>query len=158
MKSDRGSYCWEFMKCGKEMQNWNTQNPNTCPAGTSLYGKVCYAVANTLCDQCDGGNFTEKYKDCKNCDFFQKHAFKEKIVNKNMCWEVINCGREIGGKLGEKGDVCPAANPLEGRACWVVSGTLCNGKVQGSFAQKIIDCRKCHFFKTILEEHRTNYR
>ena len=30
-----------------------------------------------------------------------------------------------------------------GRICWAVAGTFCEGKVQGTFAQKYADCRKC---------------
>jgi CheY-like chemotaxis protein len=39
-----------------------------------------------------------------------------------------------------------------GRACWVVDGTLCNGKVQGTFAEKFKDCQQCAFYKAVREE------
>jgi len=40
-----------------------------------------------------------------------------------------------------------------GRACWVVAGTMCRGKVQGTFAKKFKDCRRCNFYiKVRLEE------
>ncbi|XEO80101.1 hypothetical protein WKT22_05148 [Candidatus Lokiarchaeum ossiferum] len=35
---------------------------------------------------------------------------------------------------------------MGGRCCWVISGTLCKGVVQGSFAQKYRDCKNCDFY------------
>jgi hypothetical protein len=78
------------------------------------------------------------------------------------CWEYKNCGREEGGsKVCELG-VCRAAlekrtNGINngrngGRACWAIAGTLCGGKVQGSFAQKLASCLSCGFYKSVLRE------
>lgn len=145
-------FCWEFKNCGKEKNNGDL-NKQTCPAGTSVYGRVCYAVAGTLCNDCVGGDFTEKYKNCKSCDYFRDCAFKEKISKKIMCWEYKKCGREIGGVHADKLGVCPASSPLEGRACWVVAGTFCQGRIHGSLANKLDDCRKCDFFQMIKAEH-----
>jgi hypothetical protein len=39
-----------------------------------------------------------------------------------------------------------------GRACWVVAGTLCGGKVQGSFASKMSNCKVCDFYKVVSSE------
>jgi len=39
-----------------------------------------------------------------------------------------------------------------GRFCWAVAGTYCNGKVQGSFAEKLKNCAKCDFFKKVQSE------
>ena len=36
-----------------------------------------------------------------------------------------------------------------GRACWVVAGTMCEGKIQGTFASKFKGCGLCDFFKAI---------
>ena len=43
---------------------------------------------------------------------------------------------------------CPAY-PHFGQVCWAVAGTLCAGKIQGTFAQKINDCRNCIFYKKV---------
>ena len=78
---------------------------------------------------------------------------------KPNCWEFKNCGREPGGaKTGELG-TCPAATEKRthgvnggrngGRACWAITGTLCEGKVQGTFAMKLADCRTCLFYKFV---------
>lgn len=44
-----------------------------------------------------------------------------------------------------------------GRACWVVAGTFCQGKVQGAFAQKISTCNDCDFYKKVQTENYTNF-
>lgn len=50
------------------------------------------------------------------------------------CRERLDC---------EKSD-CPAYGRLR---CWSIAGTMCHGSVQGIFAQKIGDCRKCAVYK-----------
>jgi methyl-accepting chemotaxis protein len=63
------------------------------------------------------------------------------------CWEFKKCGREAGGaKAGELG-VCPAY-PDHGSDCARKAGTLCGGKVQGSFARKIVNCQQCDFYRS----------
>ncbi len=79
------------------------------------------------------------------------------------CWEYKQCGREVGGAKASREGVCPAALEAKldgihhgknaGRACWVVAGTMCHGEVQGIFAKKYEDCRKCDFYHEVkLEE------
>jgi hypothetical protein len=83
------------------------------------------------------------------------------------CWDIKKCGREPGGAhvhdLGE----CPAATAGKldgihggknaGRACWVVAGTMCDGKIQGTFARKYDDCKVCNFYKKVQKEERINF-
>ncbi|MHB8881283.1 MAG: two-CW domain-containing protein [Thermodesulfovibrionales bacterium] len=86
---------------------------------------------------------------------------------KKNCWEIMNCGRQFGGENAEELGVCPAANYAKldsahggknaGRVCWVVAGTMCGGEIQGSFAKKYIDCRKCEFYQTVKEEEGSNF-
>jgi two-component system NtrC family sensor kinase len=57
------------------------------------------------------------------------------------CWEYMQCGRDVNDEIK-----CPAY-PHFGQVCWAVAGTLCAGKIQGTFAQKINDCRNCRFYK-----------
>ena len=83
----------------------------------------------------------------------------ERKVN---CWEFLKCGREPGGKRVVEEGVCPA--PVEtsvdginggrngGRCCWAVAGTLCFGKVQGTYAKKNKDCLDCGFYWTVADE------
>jgi len=62
------------------------------------------------------------------------------------CWEFMKCGRDANSELK-----CPAY-PHFGRVCWVVAGTFCMGRVQGTFAQKYENCKKCQFYKKVLEK------
>lgn len=86
-------------------------------------------------------------------------------MSKKNCWEAKNCGRQPGGaKVAELG-VCPAAvadkltgthgGQKGGRACWVVAGTFCGGKVQGSFSAKEMNCMACEFYKEVKAEEGT---
>ena len=81
---------------------------------------------------------------------------------KKNCWELKDCGREPGGRNSAEFGVCPAAsNTMSdginggingGRLCWAVAGTVCNGIIQGSFAQKQGSCLCCTVFKQVKEE------
>jgi len=62
------------------------------------------------------------------------------------CWEFKKCGREQGGVNAETLGVC-SAWPNDGGACWYVAGTLCGGQVQGTYAEKLGNCRKCEFYE-----------
>jgi two-component system NtrC family sensor kinase len=59
------------------------------------------------------------------------------------CWEYMKCGRDKDSALK-----CPSY-PNFGRTCWAVAGTFCEGKVQGTFAQKYEDCKKCEFYRMV---------
>jgi two-component system NtrC family sensor kinase len=63
------------------------------------------------------------------------------------CWEYMQCGRDVNDE-----QKCPAY-PHFGQVCWAVAGTLCAGKIQGTFAQKTDDCRKCRFYKMVKTVH-----
>lgn len=87
---------------------------------------------------------------------------------KSNCWEIKKCGREPGGeKAGELG-VCPASTEIcldgthggknAGRACWVIAGSLCGGKVQGSFAEKYMSCLNCDFYKQVEAEESDKFK
>ena len=62
------------------------------------------------------------------------------------CWEYMKCGRDKDATMK-----CPAYSNF-GRVCWVVAGTFCEGKVQGTFAQKNEDCRKCDFYQMLKKQ------
>jgi len=57
------------------------------------------------------------------------------------CWEVMNCPGERRGK-------CPAY-PEDGNGCWTVTGTLCGGKMQGSYKEKMAGCRRCDVYRMV---------
>ena len=63
------------------------------------------------------------------------------------CWEITKCGREKGGvKISELGE-CIASKEGLGHSCWAIAGTLCDGEVQGTVAQKIGYCTSCQVHK-----------
>ena len=83
-------------------------------------------------------------------------------MQKKNCWEVKNCGREAGGANEKDLGICPAAVEIRldgthsgknaGRTCWVLAGTLCQGEVQGTFAQKYRSCEVCDFYRQVKQE------
>ncbi len=85
---------------------------------------------------------------------------------KQNCWEFKKCGREQGGIKSAEFGVCPAALSTKvnnvhngkngGRCCWAVSGTLCGGSVQGTFAHKVGNCMSCDFYKIVINEERSS--
>jgi two-component system, NtrC family, sensor kinase len=71
--------------------------------------------------------------------YFPKQGDEESDEIK--CWEYMKCGRDKDAT-----SKCPAF-PNFGRICWAVAGTFCEGKVQGTFAQKYENCIKCDFYQ-----------
>lgn len=83
-------------------------------------------------------------------------------MEKKNCWEHKNCGRWPGGSRAKELGVCPVTTDAllhgahgganAGRACWVVVGSLCGGKIQGTYAQKINNCWRCDFMNVVKKE------
>jgi hypothetical protein len=81
---------------------------------------------------------------------------------KKNCWEHKNCGRQPGGHKAEELGVCPVTTyqALDGahegknggRACWAIVGSLCGGKIQGTYAQKFNNCWRCDFMIAVKKE------
>jgi len=70
----------------------------------------------------------------------------EEDLLKVKCWEYMKCGRDKDSTIR-----CPAY-PDFGRICWAVAGTFCEAKVQGTFAQKYDDCRRCGFYQKVTNK------
>ncbi len=78
------------------------------------------------------------------------------------CWEFKKCGRQPGGPRAEELGICPVTTNTDlhgahggrngGRACWAIAGSLCGGKIQGTYAQKLNNCWRCDFFNTVKRE------
>jgi hypothetical protein len=93
---------------------------------------------------------------------------KKKKSKKLNCWEVMKCGRQPRGRKVHELGICPASTDIRtdginegknaGRACWAVVGTFCKGKVQGTFAKKLGNCRKCKFYKLVIKEEGPDYQ
>ena len=86
---------------------------------------------------------------------------------KRNCWQFKRCGREPGGAKAIELGVCPASMETRlhgvnsgtngGRACWALTGTLCGGKVQGTFATKLTNCMACDFYQLVGAEEGANH-
>ena len=84
------------------------------------------------------------------------------------CWEFMECGREEGGRNVASMGICLAATEkrLDGvhgginaeRACWLISGTLCEGEAQGTFAHKDASCMYCDFYKLVEAEEKRDFK
>jgi hypothetical protein len=78
------------------------------------------------------------------------HISEEKM--KKNCWEILGCEKKECPVISEErlNGIHDGLNA--GRACWVVAGTRCRGKIAGTFAAKIGDCRECQVYQTVAEE------
>lgn len=80
------------------------------------------------------------------------------------CWEFKKCGRESNGDNVAELGICPAYTEAKlngihdgkngGRSCWVIAGTFCGDKIQGTFAEKERNCLACDFYKFVRHEER----
>lgn len=59
-----------------------------------------------------------------------------------VCWERKKCNATE----------CPAFGKIHLR-CWLVAGTLCGGKIQGKFAQKLGDCTLCEVYQEAVGQN-----
>jgi hypothetical protein len=83
-------------------------------------------------------------------------------TRRENCWEVMQCGREPGGRLARELGICPAAKKspydgenggrFSGRACWKVFGTFCEGHREYSMTRKALHCLNCPFAQKVAEE------
>ena len=70
-----------------------------------------------------------------------KMASGERI---SPCWEIRRCPHEML-------ENCPAWELKSGHLCWFINGTICRGKPQGSWSQKMVLCRKCEAFASLMK-------
>lgn len=60
------------------------------------------------------------------------------------CWVVRQCPQEIRR-------TCPAWELRAGKFCWFINGTMCSGKVQRNWLDKLQICRGCPVYLTLLQ-------
>ncbi len=75
--------------------------------------------------------------------FFLIYQLRKPLKGQQVCWIKKDC--HCVNK-----EQCPAFEFDMGHLCWFVNGTLCEGKPQSSWDQKIEKCRKCEMFKILL--------
>jgi hypothetical protein len=81
--------CWEFKRCGRQPQGIHVHDLGVCPAPLEQKldgvhdgvnsGRACWAVAGTLCKGQLQGTFAQKFKNCKQCDFYLKVQEEEQM-------------------------------------------------------------------------------
>lgn len=59
------------------------------------------------------------------------------------CWDRRNC-------LPEMREECVAWEMQAGQLCWFVNGTVCEGRAQESWEEKMRLCRQCEVFRTLI--------
>lgn len=86
--------CWEYKKCGCEPGGVNVVEFGICPVvmekkadgfnGGKNAGRICWAIANTLCDGKIQGTIVEKLGNCMECDFFRLVSTEEGFTFKGL--------------------------------------------------------------------------
>ena len=67
--------------------------------------------------------------------------------NQKSCWKVLQCS------LAQK-ERCPAWEFNAGNLCWFINGTICAGKPQKSWEEKIKMCRECVVFTSLFTDEK----
>ena len=83
--------CWEFKKCGRELRGKKVDDLGICIAAVDLSfdginsgicgGRICWAVAGTLCGGKTQGTFAEKRDSCLSCEFYKEVQEEEGAAN-----------------------------------------------------------------------------
>jgi hypothetical protein len=92
---------------------------------------------------------------------------KRADASKKNCWEVMQCGRQPGGKYEHDFGTCPATKTSScsgvnngknaGRACWTVAGTMSPGRPAATYVEMYLDCTQCRFYKRVKKEEGENF-
>jgi hypothetical protein len=61
------------------------------------------------------------------------------------CWLIKGCSLEQRRR-------CPAWEFRSGHLCWFICGTICQGRAQKNWKDKINICRGCEVFSPLLDE------
>jgi hypothetical protein len=70
-----------------------------------------------------------------------KRGNREEI---SPCWDIQRCPPRMRR-------ACPAWEFHSGHLCWFINGTICKGKAQESWSQKMKLCRKCKVFAPLMK-------
>lgn len=82
--------CWEFTKCGREVNGSKVPEFGVCPAalddsaeglnGGERGGRICWAVAGTFSDGKPQGTFAREHAFCFLCDFYKMVHAEEGVM------------------------------------------------------------------------------
>ncbi len=134
--------CWEYKKCGRNINGVNAEELGTCPAAADETfdginsgkngGRICWAVAGTFCGGKVQGTYAEKRKSCMECKFFElvrsdegtkklDSKFLQFIVREdgtplieNMVFQHIKAGERFifQGEIGDKAFIIQSGSCL----------------------------------------------
>ncbi|MCF8068890.1 MAG: transcriptional regulator [Desulfobacterales bacterium] len=68
--------------------------------------------------------------------------------SRKPCWKILKCPPEQKKK-------CPAWEFNSGKFCWFINGTICAGKPQRSWDEKIKICRECEVLNELFKKDTT---
>ena len=81
--------CWELKQCGREQGGPKAGELGVCPAALdspanginsgSKGGRICWAVAGTLCGGKKQGTFAEKRLSCISCEVYERIETEEGV-------------------------------------------------------------------------------
>lgn len=90
--------CWEYEKCGREPGGVHVAEFGICPVamekkangfnGGKNAGRICWAIAYTLCDGKIQGTIVEKFDKCMECSFFKSVSREEGFTFKG-CHDIL---------------------------------------------------------------------
>ena len=82
--------CWEYMRCGREPGGRNAAKLGVCPAALAAGhdglnsgrngGRICWAIAGTLCGGRVRSDYACKRISCMSCKFFKKVKSEEGVA------------------------------------------------------------------------------
>jgi hypothetical protein len=75
--------------------------------------------------------------------FFLLSRNRERIRSNEPCWTVRKCP-------SKRKNGCPAWEFHCGDLCWFINGTVCEGRVQRSWDEKMEICRSCEVLVKLL--------
>ena len=70
-------------------------------------------------------------------------SLKESRRGRKACWAIRKCP-------SERKRQCPAWEFRAGTLCWFINGTMCEGKAQHGWQEKMKICRSCSVMTTLL--------
>ena len=90
--------CWEVKKCGREAGGAKQDELGVCLAANEKKlnglhggingGRVCWAIAGTLCKGIVRGDYAKKMEDCTHCKFYEE-VHKEEGKDFLFVWNIF---------------------------------------------------------------------
>ena len=68
---------------------------------------------------------------------------KENRIDRKPCWVIKKCP-------SSRKKQCPAWEFQAGKFCWVINGTICEGRIQKNWKEKMKICRSCEVLITLM--------